>query len=148
MFSKEESELLDAAYQIFVGRTHVFNVFSEIKWSNTGIENWVQTEYIVGLGDRGYDVFTVGKLARDCDLIVKKGDLNVGIELGAITSHYYPSLINRIRRHFRADLYLFLFKASDVMLERLDDYYEKNGYVKKYRPIGEWAVMLVKRRKK
>lgn len=131
MFDEKESGLLDAAYQIFVGRTHVFDVLSEKKWESAGIENWIQIEYAIGLSDRGYDVSVKGKLKRDCDLIVKKGGLDVGIELAAVTSGYYPSLTDRLRRHPRAELYLFVSKANEKILRGLDDYFDKNGYVEK-----------------
>ena len=146
---QKEIDLLNAAYQTFVGRTHIFDVLSEKKWKDTGIENWVQTEYIVAMIDRGYEVTTTGKVDRDCDIIVQqeKSGLNIGIELGATTSTYYKSLTNRIERHPNADLYLFLSKVDANMLEELNEYFEQHGYVEERRMLNDdWMVMLVKKK--
>lgn len=148
MFNKKELDLLAAAYQTFVGRIHVFDVLSEKKWSATGIENWIQTEFIVALIDRGYEVTTIGKAKRDCDIIVKeeKSGLDVGIEIRALTSLYYKWLIGGLSKHPYADLYLFLSKVDNDMLKELNDYFEQYGYIKEYRMLNEhWMLMLVKK---
>jgi len=79
VFNQKEIDLLNAAYQVFVGRTHIFQIFKPSEWQNTGIENWVQTEYIVGLIDRDYEVTTEGKVKRGCDIIVKNKERIVAI---------------------------------------------------------------------
>ncbi len=151
VFREEERVLLDAAYQTFVGRTHLFDVFSEKKWKDTGIENWAQTEYIVSLIDRGYEVTTYGKRKRDCDVIVKnkKTNLDVGIEIKTIThTNYYMEILVRqgIQKHSRADLFLFLAKVNDVVLQELDDYFRRNSYIEEHKMLNDdWMTMLAKK---
>jgi len=150
VFDQKEIDLLDAAYQTFIGRTHVFDVLSKRKWSSTGIENWVQTEFLLALIDRGYEVSTIGKVKRDCDIIVKEEEstLDVGIEIRALTSVYYKYLIDGIVKHPHADLYLFLSKVDTDKLKELNDYFEQHGYVKEYRMLShDWMIMLAKRSK-
>ena len=139
--------MLNAAYQVFVGRTHIFDVFKPSKWQNTGIENWVQTELTVGLIDRDYEVTTEGKVKRGCDIIVKNksNGLNIGIEIKAFTSAWTQGLINGIEEHPKADLYLFLSQFDIDEFKKLENYFKKNGYINKYRKFKNWFVMLVKK---
>jgi hypothetical protein len=127
--SQKEIDLLNAAYQIFVGRTHIFNVLSTEKWQNTGMENWVQTELTVGLLDRDYDVSTTGKIARHCDLIVKNKSLglDVGIEIKAFTCSYAQGCIDGIKKH-PTQLYLFVIQYDENDFNYLKDYLDKKKY--------------------
>ena len=148
---KEEIDLLDACYLTFIGRTHVFDVLSAKKWRDTGIENWVQTEFIVALFDRGCDVSTYGKKKRDCDIIAKKKELelDIGIEIKTLThtSYYKEILINQgIRKHSRADLFLFLTRFDNDMLRALIDYLGESDYIEEHRMLNDdWMVMIAKR---
>jgi len=146
-FNEIEIDLLNSAYQVFVGRTHIFDVFKPSKWENTGFENWVQTELTVGLIDRDYEVTTEGKIRRGCDIIVenKNKGLNFGIEIKAFTSAWTQGLINGIKEHPKADLYLFLSQFDKDEFEQLETYFQKNGYINKYRLFKDWFVMLVKK---
>ena len=146
-FNEKEIDLLNSAYQVFVGRTHIFDVLKSPEYENTGMENWVQTELAVGLVDRDYEVSTEGKQARDCDLIVKnksKG-LEIGIEIRAFTSAWTNGFINAFKEHPKADLYLFLSPFDKSMFEQLESYFKKNDYVSKHRVFKNWFVMLVKK---
>jgi len=151
MFRKEEIDLLDVCYQTFIGRTHIFDVLSAKKWRDTGIENWVQTEFIAALFDRGFDVSTYGKRRRDCDIIVRNEqlELDVGIEIKTLThtSYYREILINQgIKKHSKADLFLFLTRFDNDMLRALIDYLEQNDYIEEHRMLNDdWMVMIVKR---
>lgn len=146
-FSSKELEILATAYQTFVGRTHVFDVLSAKKWSATGIENWVQTELIVALIDRDYDVTTVGKVKRDCDIIVKDSSgFNIGLELRAGTSGDHKWLIQCIASHQNADLYLLVSRIDDNTLVGLSNYFNQYSFVETHRMLNDdWMVMLVKR---
>lgn len=145
-FSRKEIDLLNSAYQIFVGRTHSFDVLGAKKYENTGIENWVQTELTVGLVDRDYEVNTEGKRARNCDLIVinKNLGLDVGIEIKAFTSAWSQGLIDGIRKH-PTDLYLFLSQFDSDEFKQLEDYLAKKGYIWECRKLNNWQLMLVKK---
>lgn len=149
MFNEEEIKLLNATYETLVGRTHVFDIFSNSKWRNTGIENWAQTELIVALTDRNYDVTTKGKVKRDCDIIVKKDFIDLGIELKCMTysKNYRTTLINEgLINHPNADLFIFLAKVDEPELEGLCDYCTKEQYVwETSRLNDEWILMLVKK---
>jgi len=148
VFNQKEIDLLNAAYQVFVGRTHIFQIFKPSEWQNTGIENWVQTEYIVGLIDRDYEVTTEGKVKRGCDIIVKnksKG-LDVGIEIKAFTSAWTKGLVDGIQGHPKADLYLFLGQYDAAEFKKLEAYIKKNGFSREYRELDkDWFVMLVRK---
>ena len=132
---------------MFVGRTHIFDVFKPSKWQNTGIENWVQTELTMGLIDRDYEVTTEGKIKRGCDIIVKNKDigLDVGIEIKAFTCAWTQGLIEGIKKHPKADLYLFLSQFDPDEFDQLESYFKKNGYIDKYRKFKDWFVMLAKK---
>ncbi|MBS7632068.1 hypothetical protein KEJ15_00360 [Candidatus Bathyarchaeota archaeon] len=149
-FNKKEIDLLRAAYQAFVGKTHTFEVYKSPDWENTGIENWVQTEFTVALVDRDYSVTTEGKVKRGCDLIVKndKLHLDVGIEIRAYTCVYPEGLIDGIEKHPKADLYLFLSQFDNESLSQLNAYFKKNGYIENHRTFSGWMVMLVKKEHK
>jgi len=146
-FDKREIEILNAAYQVFVGKTHIFDVVKPPKWENTGIENWVQTELTAGLIDRDYEVSTTGKRKRDCDLIVNKKDWksDIGIEIKAFTCSYVRGLIDGIRGHPKADLYLYIGQFESDALNQFEDYFKKKGYIKEHRKFDDWMVMLVKK---
>lgn len=151
MFSKEETKLLDASYETLVGRTHLFDIFSGKKWKDTGIENWVQTELIVALVDRGYDVTTIGKRNRDCDVIVKKDqtELDVGIEIKTIThANYFKEILVKqgLEKHCEADLFLFLAKVDERALNKLTEYFRQHNYIEKRKSLNDkWIIMLVKK---
>jgi len=153
MFDKNKLELLDVAYQTFVARTHVFDVLRDDKWKDTGIENWVQTEFIIALVDREYDVSTIGKRERNCDIIVKseKSGLNIGIEIETITYPEYCKYVfveQGLRKHINPepDLFFFLGRIDNNVLMELDEYIEQHGYVEKHKMfMKDWMVMLVKK---
>jgi hypothetical protein len=136
------SELVDIAFLTFIGRTHVFDVLSNPKWRNTGIEHWVQTELIVAFTDRGYDVTTIGKVDRDCDLLIN----GVGVELrsGAnptpsAARDYY---VNVFKVHPNADLYLFITPTTPEFEQEIINYCNANQitYIKKILD-KDWIVM-------
>jgi len=151
MFSGEEIKLLAATYETLVGRTHLLDVFSGKKWKDTGIENWVQTELIVAFVDRGYNVTTIGKRNRDCDLIVKKekAKLDVGIEIKTIThaSYFKQILVKQgLEKHCNADLFIFLAKVDDKVLKELTEYFRQQNYSEERKMLNEkWMIMLVKK---
>jgi hypothetical protein len=154
MFSKDESDLLDVAYAIFINRLHVFDTLSADKWKDTGIENWVQTEFMIALLDRGYDVSTIGKKKRNCDLIVKnKGGLNVGIEIETITYPQYWQYVfitQGLEKHIspEPDLFLFLGRIDNDALTKLDEYLRQHNYVEKHDMFAKgWMVMILKKEK-
>jgi len=147
MFTDKEVDLLNSAYQTFVGRSHVLDVLSKEKWSNTGIENWVQTEFTVALIDRDYDVTTIGKRKRDCDLIIteKQSGLDVGLEIKAFTCPYYKGLVDGLVSHSNADLYFFICRYDDEMWKQLKEYLEENSYAENHRKFSGWIAMLIKK---
>jgi len=151
MFKKEEIDLLDVCYQTFVARTHVFDALSAKKWKDTGIEKWVQIEFIVALIDRNYDVTTIGTRKRDCDIIVRneESSLDAGIEIKTIThTNYYKEVLIKqgIHKHTKADLFLFLARVDSDVLTELVDYLKQDGYVEEHRMLNnDWMVMLVKK---
>lgn len=154
MLSQKEIDILNAGYQTFVGRTHVFDVLSEKKWKDTGMENWVQTEYIVALIDRDYDVTTIGKRKRDCDIIVKgkKSGLDVGIEIKTLThTNYYKEILIKqgIQKHTKADLFLFLVRVDEEALKELSAFLRQDDYSERHRMLNDdWMIMLVKKAEK
>ena len=147
MFTEQEIDLLNSAYQTFVGRSHTFDVLSKAKWSNMGIENWVQTEFVVALVDRDYGVTTIGKVSRDCDLIVSEEEsgLDVGIEIKAFTRPYLKGLISGIEGHPKADLYFFICRFDEGMQNKLEAHLKGHSYIWKNRIFNGWMVMLVKK---
>lgn len=142
----KELEILATAYQTFIGRTHIFDVLSEKKWSATGIENWVQTEIIVALIDRGYDVTTRGKIKRDCDVIITDNSgFDVGLELRAGTAGDYKWLLQGIVSHQNADLYLFISRVDSNTISGLGNYFRQYNFIEDHRMLNDdWMIMLVK----
>ena len=64
-------KILDASFETFVGRTHLFDVLGQRRFKSTGFEHWVQTEMIIALTDRNYSVTTERKVRKECDLIIE-----------------------------------------------------------------------------
>jgi len=154
MFGKNESELLDVAYATFINRLHIFDTLSADKWKDTGIENWVQIEFIIALLDRGYDVSTIGKKKRNCDLIVKnETGLNIGIEIETITYPRYWRYIfvtQGLEKHIspEPDLFLFLGRIDSDIFRKLDKYLKQHNYVEKHEMLAnDWMVMILKKDK-
>jgi hypothetical protein len=154
MFSREESDLLNVAFETFIDRLHVFDTLSAGKWKDTGIENWVQIEFMIALLDKGYDVSTIGKKKRNCDLIVKdEGGLNVGIEIETITYPQYWQYVfitQGLEKHIspEPDLFLFLGRIDNDGLTKLDEYLRQHNYVEKHDMFAKgWMVMILKKEK-
>lgn len=141
MFTETEINLLNSAYQTFIGRTHVFDVLSEAKWSNAGIENWVQIEFAVALVDRDYEVTTVGKRERDCDLLVN----DIGIEIRALTRASFSSLKSAFKDHKKAELYFYICKFDEKKWNEFRKYLKEQGYIEIARTFNDWIVVLVKK---
>jgi len=151
IFNKKELELLATAYQTFIGRIHVFDVLGDKSFKDTGIENWVKTELIVALIDRGYEATTIETKKLGCDLFVKeeKLGLDVSVEIKTIThtSYYKEILVKQgLQKYPNVDLFLFLAKVDSVVLKELDDYFRQHGYIEEHRMLNDdWMTMLVKK---
>jgi hypothetical protein len=66
---------------------HTLEVLGNPKWKNTRMENWVQTELIVGLVDEGFDITTVGKKWENCDILIKShSNPLIRLEIEAVTN--------------------------------------------------------------
>jgi len=142
MKSLTREELLDIAYQTFVGKTHVYDVLTDRKWEAVGIEGWVKTELIVALVDRGYNVIPKGIFAKDCDLIVN----DVAVEVKASTAIHKNPLKDIIECHPKAEMYLSLSKTSQEYEKRLESDFEKKRLVPMIKPLNDnWIVMVAGR---
>jgi len=133
-------DLLKVVYETFVGRTHLFDVFSDVKWKDTGIEHWVQTELIVALADRGYNVTTKGKVKKDCDLLVN----GTALEIRTVTAPVLGWVLDAIEGHSRADMYFFLARVDQVFKEKLNQYLEGRKFESSEKGLSnDWLVMIV-----
>ena len=146
-FSNKELEILATAYETLVGRTHVFDVLSAKKWGATGIQNWVQTELIVALIDRGFDVTTRGKIKRDCDIIVKDNSgLDLGVELKTGTSGGYKFLLQGIAGHPGADLFLLVTRLDKNTISGLEQYFSNDKFTHKQKMLRPgWMLIIAKK---
>ena len=104
--------------------------------------------------DRDYDVTTVGKRKRDCDIIVKekKSGLDVGIEIKTLThTNYYKEILIKqgIQKHTKADLFLFLVRVDEEALKELSAFLRQDDYSERHRMLNDdWMIMLVKKAEK
>jgi len=134
--------LLDVAYQTFAVKTSYFDRLGQKIWANAGVENWVQVELILAFLIRNIPVTTIGKRKRGCDLIINGN----AVELRCATTPNSSWLLDAIKKHPKAELYLFLSQTNSKLLNELETYFEKNGYIGKYKMLNEkWLVMVVKR---
>ena len=143
--------LLDLAYQTFALKTAYFDRLGQPQWSEAGIENWVQVELGMALMIRDIPVLIKGKVGRHCDLIIGETDKfkGVEVELGASTKGSISSFKERFKRHPNTELYLFVSKTDDSLINKLNSYFSKQNYVEKHRMLNaEWMVMIVKRLRK
>jgi len=135
--------LLNVAYQTFALKASYFDRLGQKEWANAGVENWVQVELILAFLIRDVPVTTIGKRERDCDLIVD----NHGVELRCATAPNSSWLLDAIKRHPKAELYLFLSQTNSKLMDELKSYFEKNGYIEKYKMLNEkWIVMVVRKK--
>ena len=131
---------LNIAYQTFALKTSYLERLGQSKWYDTGIENWAQTELILGFMIRDIQVTTIGKKDRQCDLIV----LGHSIELRCATRPSSKQLLNAIKEHPKAELYLFLSKTNGKVINELNSHFEQNNFGEKHKMLNEqWMVMIV-----
>jgi hypothetical protein len=152
MFSDIENKLLAIAYQTILPRMHILEVLGDRKWGNTGMENWVQTELIVGLDDNGFDITTVGNRRKNCDIIIKSGsDPEIRLEIEAVTrlspSYVSKNIQNHMSRNQKPDLFLVLGK--ELRRHPLSEFYQflgENGYEEIHETLPDgWVLMLLKK---
>jgi hypothetical protein len=135
--------LLNVAYQTFVLKTSYLDRLGQKEWANTGVENWAQVELILAFLIRDVPVTTIGKREKDCDLIVD----NHGVELRCATVPNSSWLLDAIKKHPRAKLYLFLSQTNSKLMNELESYFKENEYAEKHKLLNEkWMVMVVRRR--
>jgi len=52
-----------------------------------------------------------------------------------------------LKKHPRAELYLFLSQTNSKLMSELGSYFKENGYAERHKLLNEkWMVMVVRRR--
>ncbi|MHA2047333.1 MAG: hypothetical protein ACW99G_21300 [Candidatus Thorarchaeota archaeon] len=142
--------LIDVTVELITQRGDLFTLLSSSEYSNMGIENWLQTEFILALTDRGYIVKTEGKVKRGCDIIVYDRDNNEFlVELKASTTTSYSYLqAEGFDSHPKADTYLFVGRVtekSETMLKKNIRGWEDEGFLIKYHIDSGWVSLVARR---
>ena len=116
-------------------------LIAEFAW---GFEQWFQIETMFALLDAEIFVSTRGKKAYDADIVVNDGEKDVGIELRCWRLGLgKDNLIDALKDHPEANMYLFLFRNDNDKLSELNKQLINRVY--DYKTIGsDWILMLVK----
>jgi len=141
-------KILDASFETFVGRTHLFDVLGQRRFKSTGFEHWVQTEMIIALTDRNYSVTTERKVRKECDLII---DNSTYLEIRVATTSDARNkgrswLIDSMEVHPGANMYLFVSPMTQELRNQLTSYCENHNISFKEKHLDEtWSVMVASR---
>ncbi|MHA2002903.1 MAG: hypothetical protein ACW975_02400 [Candidatus Thorarchaeota archaeon] len=144
-FTKHHLELLSIAHEVLSDRRHLFEVLSDKKYNNIGLEGWLQVELIRAYTDVGYTVIMEGKVKRGCDLIVSKGEIEILLELRTTPRPNYSILNDAIEQHRKAHIYIFLARFD---AEKLREYEISMQQEHEFRAIemDEWVLLLIRKR--
>lgn len=149
VFNEFEENLLNVAVkhfspEFFLDRLKIFRKYG---W---GIENWFQNELLYAWINAHISTNIRNKEAYDADILPMKADGTiVPVELRCTRRGDAKRLIDAIEKHGNAELYLFLSGVRENLLDKLNEYFQKNGYIETHKLLNtNWILILVKKSQK
>ena len=141
MLSDFELSLLDLAFTHFSTLESLLrlHIIRERGW---GFEHWFQNELLVAWPS----AYIRGKMKRDSDILVNE---NTGVELKCWLKKYPTkrNLINALKQHPGADLYLFLMEHDEQQEKHLREYFNQNDILFEQRGLDDdFSLILARKR--
>jgi predicted transport protein len=142
--TKEFGEtLLDVAHQALFLKRSYFDQFGQKMWSSAALESWVQIELTMAFLTRNIPATVNRKEKSESTLTIDDHP----VELRCATTPVPFWLIDAIKRHPKAEYYLFLTQTNPTLIADLSEYFADNDYSQTHKMVTDnWLIMVVKKK--